>query len=129
MVESVIRTVRPSLPVTLVHASRGKITRAEPVSALWEQARGHLVGVMPELEEELTGFAPGLMEHSPDRADALVWAVSSLMEVAGPEKLLAFYRQEADRVKARSAAPIPSGDAPAGEGAGPDAAYAAKWRR
>ena len=98
MVESVLRTVRPSLPVTLVHASRGKVTRAEPVAAMWEQGRGHLVGMHPELEDELTAFAPGPMPHSPDRADAMVWAVSSLMEAGGWSGLMDFYREAAQAV-------------------------------
>ena len=91
MVESTIRTVRPNLPVTLVHASRGKVTRAEPASALWEQGKGHLVGLLPELEDELSSFAPGLMEHSPDRADAMVWGVTSLLE-ASTTGLIEYYR-------------------------------------
>lgn len=101
MVESTIRTVRADLPVTLVHASRGKITRGEPVSALWEQGRGHIVGSLPELEEEMASFAPGLMEHSPDRADACVWACTALMGSAPGEGILTFMREEVARLKAR----------------------------
>jgi phage terminase large subunit-like protein len=100
MVESTIKTVRADLPVMLVHASRGKITRGEPVSALWEQGRGHIVGVLSELEDELSSFAPGLMAHSPDRADAMVWACSSLMESGNWDGLMSYYRDLAGKVEA-----------------------------
>lgn len=103
MVESTLRTVRADLPITLVHASRGKITRAEPVAARWEQGTAHLVGLMPELEDELTSFAPGLMEHSPDRADACVWGCTSLLQSSNWEGLLAYCRAETEKVEARRA--------------------------
>lgn len=77
MIEAVLRTVRPSLPLTLVHASRGKLTRAEPAAALYEQGKVHHVGVFPELEDQLCTFAPGAAQ-SPDRLDALVWALTEL---------------------------------------------------
>jgi predicted phage terminase large subunit-like protein len=60
-----------------VHASRGKHTRAEPVSALYEQKRVHHVGVFAELEDQMATWVPG--EDSPDRMDAMVWAFSELM--------------------------------------------------
>jgi predicted phage terminase large subunit-like protein len=101
MVEATLRTVREGLPVTLVHASRGKVTRAEPVASLWEQKRAHIVGTLPELEDELCTFAPGLMEHSPDRADAMCWAVTDLVERVPFAGLLEFYRAEAERLKAK----------------------------
>jgi phage terminase large subunit-like protein len=78
MVETTLRAVDRSIPVRLVHASRGKITRAEPVSALYEQNRVHHVGCFPELEDELCSFEPGSTD-SPDRLDALVWGVTDLM--------------------------------------------------
>lgn len=78
MVAQTIRTVDPSVPVRLVHASRGKQTRAEPVSAVYEQGRGHHVGSFPALEDELCLWMPGMA--SPNRLDALVWAVSDLMQ-------------------------------------------------
>jgi phage terminase large subunit-like protein len=77
MVEQTLRTVRPSLPITLVHASRGKITRAEPVAALYEQQHVHHVGGFPRLEDQMTSY-DGTGE-SPDRMDALVWALTDLM--------------------------------------------------
>ena len=83
MVEVTLRQVRRAIPVTLVTASRGKHTRAEPIAALYEQGRVHHVGTFPELEAQLTGWVPG--EASPDRLDALVWAISALMANPAPE--------------------------------------------
>ena len=81
MVEHVIRTVASqmglSVPYTAVSASRGKQTRAEPVSALYEQGRVHHVGSFPELEDQMCSWTPG--EKSPDRMDAAVWALTDLM--------------------------------------------------
>ena len=91
MVESVLRAAQVTMPVRLVHASRGKVARAEPVAALYEKHRVHHAGAFPALEDELCGLiAGGAYEgpgRSPDRADALVWALSELMlvkEQAGP---------------------------------------------
>jgi phage terminase large subunit-like protein len=77
MVESTIRTADGNVPVTKIHASRGKVTRAEPVSALYEQGRVHHVGAFPELEDQLCEWVPG--EKSPDRLDAMVHALTELM--------------------------------------------------
>jgi phage terminase large subunit-like protein len=77
MVEHTIRTVEPSVPVKLVHASRGKQTRAEPVAALYEQGKAHHVGMFAELEDQLCSWTPG--DTSPDRLDALVWGLTELM--------------------------------------------------
>lgn len=81
MVTSVIGTVDPGVPVVAVRASRGKWIRAEPVAALYEQGRVHHVGVFPELEDELCDFGPSGLSggRSPDRLDALVWAMTALM--------------------------------------------------
>lgn len=81
MVESVIRTADPKASVKLVTASRGKAVRAEPVAALYEQGRVSHVGAFPALEDQLCGFtATGYVgKGSPDRADALVWALTELM--------------------------------------------------
>jgi len=80
MVEAVVRHVEAAVPLRLVHASRGKRARAEPVAALYEQGRVRHAGAFPELEDEMcaldhSGLAAG---RSPDRVDALVWAVSEL---------------------------------------------------
>lgn len=77
MVEHVLRSVERNVPVTMVWASRGKHTRAEPISALYEQGRVHHVGAFPALEDQLTTWVPGM--PSPDRLDALVWAMTALM--------------------------------------------------
>ena len=77
MVESIIRVVDKLIPFKKVHASRGKVVRAEPVSALYEQGRVHHVGFFAELEDQLCEWVPGA--KSPDRLDALVWAITELM--------------------------------------------------
>lgn len=61
-----------------VHASRGKYARAEPVAARYEQGRVHHVGLFDELEDQLCNYVPGITKQSPDRLDALVWAVTEL---------------------------------------------------
>nr|WP_234035763.1 terminase family protein [Erythrobacter insulae] len=83
MVESVLRAAETNLPVKLVHASRGKVARAEPVAALYAAGRAAHCGQFGKLEDQMCGFmlggdyaGPG---RSPDRADALVWAMSELM--------------------------------------------------
>jgi hypothetical protein len=78
MVELTIHTVDPSVRVKLIHASRGKATRAEPVSALYQQGRGHHLGSFPALEDELCLWIPG--DASPNRLDALVWAATELIQ-------------------------------------------------
>ncbi len=83
MVESVLRAADSVLPVKLVHASRGKVARAEPVAALYSSKRVRHCGHFPQLEDQMCGLlvggeyaGPG---RSPDRADALVWAIHELM--------------------------------------------------
>ena len=83
MVESVLRVAAAALPISKVHACHGKVARAEPVAALYETGRVRHVGAFPALEDELCGLVvgggyegPG---RSPDRADALVWALTALM--------------------------------------------------
>lgn len=81
MVASVMRAVDNTVPITLVHASRGKVVRAEPISALYEQNRVHHIGRFDKLEDQMCLFSrdaertPG---NSPDRVDALVWGLSEL---------------------------------------------------
>jgi phage terminase large subunit-like protein len=86
MVAAVMRQVDPRVPVTTVHATRGKHARAEPVSVLYGQGRVRHVGTFPDLEDELCDFGPtGLTGgRSPDRLDALVWALTHLMLGAEP---------------------------------------------
>jgi len=78
LVEANIRTVDRSVPFRAVRASRGKAVRAEPISALYEQGRVHHVGVLAELEDQLTDWDPAAGGASPDRLDALVWALTEL---------------------------------------------------
>ena len=80
MVQHVVQTARPRTPFKAVTASRGKHIRAEPFSALYEQGKVRHVGYMPELEDELCGFSTGgyMGIRSPNRADALIWALAEL---------------------------------------------------
>ncbi|MDQ3513267.1 MAG: terminase family protein [Chloroflexota bacterium] len=79
MVEHTIRTVRRNAPITTIHASRGKIARAEPVAALFEQGKVSCVGSFPVLEDQMTTFVPDIVTQSPDHLDAMVYALSDLM--------------------------------------------------
>ena len=83
MVEAVIRAADRTISYKEVTASRGKAARAEPIGALYEQGKVHHVGYFPDLEDEMSNFtANGYVgEGSPDRADALVWALTELMLV------------------------------------------------
>ena len=80
VIESLLRNIDPSIPYKAVRASRGKQIRAEPVAALYEQGLVHHVGTYPILEGQMCEWIPG--EKSPDRMDALVWAVTELTENA-----------------------------------------------
>lgn len=84
-----LRTIDANIPFKAVRASRGKNTRAEPVSALYEQHRVHHVGVFPQLEDEMCTWAPG-DDESPDRMDALVWAMYDLKDLIGGSWLDAY---------------------------------------
>ncbi|MEL6208603.1 MAG: terminase family protein [Pseudomonadota bacterium] len=81
LVENVVRQVAPSVSYRGVHATRGKRLRAEPVAALYEQGRVHHAGCFALLEDQMTDYAgPGTgAAKSPDRLDALVWAITDLM--------------------------------------------------
>jgi phage terminase large subunit-like protein len=78
MVEHTIRTVRRQIPYKQIHASRGKQTRAQPVAALYEQGRVTHCEMFAELEDQLTQWTPE-SGTSPDRLDALVWAMTELL--------------------------------------------------
>ena len=81
MVERVIRASGTAVPIKLVRASQRKVVRAEPVAALYEQKRIRHAGSFPELEDQLVAFTTDgyVGEHSPDRADAAIWALIELM--------------------------------------------------
>ena len=70
-------------PIKLVHAARGKVTRAEPIAAFDEQGKVHIVGSLPKLEDELTSWIPGMA--SPGRMDAYVWLWAELMLEPEPD--------------------------------------------
>jgi len=78
MVEHTLRTVDSRAPYKAVHASRGKRVRAEPIAALYEQGKVHHVGSFPELEDQMCNFTPDGYDGSPDRLDAMVWALTEL---------------------------------------------------
>lgn len=82
LVETTIRTIQPDIPYKAVHASRGKQVRAEPISSLYEQGRVHHVGCFPALEDQMCEWIPG-SGKSPDRVDALVWALTELFGGSG----------------------------------------------
>jgi phage terminase large subunit-like protein len=86
MVRAVIHSIDRKVSYKHVNASRGKVVRAEPIAALYEQGKVHHVGALPELEDQLVAFTPtGYVgdDDSPDRADAVVWALTELM-LGGP---------------------------------------------
>jgi predicted phage terminase large subunit-like protein len=85
MVANVIRSVDNNIPLRKVHASRGKVTRAEPISALYEQNRVSHVGSFPQLEDQMCAFTSDFDRsragYSPDRVDALVWGLTELAKL------------------------------------------------
>jgi phage terminase large subunit-like protein len=104
LVEATLRVVDPAIAFRAVRASRGKAARAEPVAALYEQGRIHHVGAFPALEDQMCAFAPGAhgdfdrarQGWSPDRVDALVWALTDLfIDPPAGEGILDLYRQAA----------------------------------
>lgn len=79
MVEGVLRSVNRRVPYKKLHASRGKRVRAEPIAALYEQHKVAHAGSFPEMEDQMASFVPEGYDGSPDRVDALVWALTELM--------------------------------------------------
>lgn len=121
MVAAVVRGAAKSLkadgmrsadfvPLKDVHATRGKYVRAEPVSQLYEQKKVHHVGTFAELEDQMCEYTPdGSMGYSPDRMDALVWALTELMVGSiAHEGLMDYYRQEAKAVADRLTGSLPA---------------------
>ena len=84
LVEATIRTVRRNAPYRKVHASRGKRVRAEPIAALYEQSRVRHHGNLEHLEAQMLTFLPEGSDASPDRVDALVWALTELSSRPSP---------------------------------------------
>jgi len=98
MVEATLRVIDPNVPFGAVRASRGKVARAEPVAALYEQGRVHHLGALPKLEDQMCAFTADFDRaaagYSPDRVDALVWALTELLiERPGGEGIYETYRR------------------------------------
>lgn len=96
MVRAVIQASDRNAPYKAVTATRGKVIRAEPVAALWDQDNGHIVGKWPKLEEQMLAFSTAgyLGERSPDRADSMIWAGHELMFPSSTDTgLLDFYEK------------------------------------
>lgn len=111
MVEATIRAIDPNVSFKSVHASRGKVTRAEPIAALYEQRKVHHVGTFPALEDQLCAFTSDFDRskagYSPDRLDSLCWLASELMpsQFSG-YGILEFYRQQSEARKIEQSAPL-----------------------
>ena len=112
MVESTITQIDSSVPVRMVNASRGKMQRAEPIAALYEQGRVHHIGLFPELEDQMVTWTPA-QGGSPDRMDALVWAISELLSTASAAGWTAFMRKQSEPKESK--VPAPSAEIVAGE--------------
>ena len=107
MVEATLRMIEPNASFAAVRASRGKVARAEPVAALYEQGRVRHLGVFPQLEDQMCTFTPEAHAtsksrsagYSPDRVDALVWALTDLLVAPMPgEGIYEVYRQLSDQL-------------------------------
>lgn len=99
LVETVIRHKDPNVSYNAVHASRGKAIRAEPIAALYEQHRVHHAGTFSNLESEMTDWDPVLSEKSPDRMDALVWALTELSQDSDGMGVVQWYAQQAAKLR------------------------------
>ena len=114
MVEHTVRTVDPNVSYKAVHASRGKRTRAEPVAALYEQGRVHHIGLLTELEDQMCTWSANEGEASPDRVDALVWALTELITGDGGEGL-GFLAYAGEQLAAAKPPAEPTPDPPVDE--------------
>lgn len=97
LVEAVLRANDQGFAYRAVHASRGKAARAEPVAGLYEQGRVHHLGNLAQLEDEMCDFDPTIpadKQRSPNRMDALVWAIWELGELGKPEPLEEVHEQD-----------------------------------
>ncbi len=88
LIEMALRSVNRQLNYKKVTATRGKYLRAEPIAALYEQKKVHHVGHFTTLEEQLTTYVPGKFDGSPDRLDALVWAMTELMKQDSSQRFI-----------------------------------------
>jgi len=92
MVKETLRNAKHHLPFKAVTATRGKVIRAEPISAIYHDHMVHHFGTFPVLEQQMTDFTndfdPRLMGYSPDRVDALVWGFTELFDLGAPIDLM-----------------------------------------
>jgi hypothetical protein len=118
MVESTILQVDKNVPVKVISASRGKVQRAEPIAAIYEHspARAHHVGPHPQLEDQMTTWTPQ-DGTSPDRLDALVWAMTELTEGDSAAAWIEYMKRKAEAVgmEPRAAATEPADEPAAAE--------------
>jgi hypothetical protein len=105
MAETTLRAVDANVSFRDVHAKRGKLLRAEPISALYEQGRVHHVCGFPQLEDQMTTYAGG--GDSPDRLDALVYCLIELMAAANTTGIIDFYRELVEQDRGLAEAPVP----------------------
>lgn len=109
MIEALLRHQDGNVAYTKVTASRGKRIRAEPVSALYEQRRVHHVGILGKLEDELTDWNPEVDTTSPNRLDAMVWAITALASTKG-DGFTAYYSRKAKKQEPAKEAPVQGGN-------------------
>jgi len=110
LVENNVRVIDPNIAFKGVRASKGKFTRAEPVAALYEKLKVHHVGTFAKLEDQMCGFVPDVdrkNEGSPDRVDALVWALHELavLGFAG-SGILEYYARQDQKASAPKPTPV-----------------------
>ena len=107
MVRAVIHMVSKHLPYEHVTASRGKVVRAEPIAALYDMGMVHHVGMFPELEDEMCGFTRDgyTGERSPNRCDAMIWAVTALFPELESHGLIEVWKKQAAEAKAATSTP------------------------
>ena len=110
--------VDPNVAFSAVRASRGKMVRAEPVAALYQQGRIHHIGTFPQLEDQMTNFTSDIDRaaagYSPDRVDALVWAFSELLGQANDRRRYNYelYRRRDAEAAAQRSKPQPAQTVP-----------------
>jgi phage terminase large subunit-like protein len=109
MVAATLQVADPDVPFAAVHAARGKVARAEPIAMLYQQSRVHHVGALPVLEDQMCAFSPGahgdfdraVAGYSPDRVDALVWALTELFEPRAGDGAYEYYRRKAQETETK----------------------------
>ena len=113
MVQATLRMIDRNISFKAVHASRGKVVRAQPVAQIYEEGRGHHVGSFAKLEDQMAEFTIDFdrvaLGYSPDRVDALVWAFTDLLVAPMKgEGIYELYRQQEARMEAAKVKPPPT---------------------